>query len=54
VSWGVGAAGCGSSLTGDTLKEANLAKARSLNQIAGRRGQTLAQMALAWTLRDPR
>jgi L-glyceraldehyde 3-phosphate reductase len=27
---------------------------RALNQIAQRRGQTLAQMALAWTLRDPR
>ena len=25
-----------------------------MNEIAGRRGQTLAQMALAWTLRDPR
>jgi L-glyceraldehyde 3-phosphate reductase len=36
VSWGVGAAGCGSSLTGDTLNEANLAKARGLDQIAGR------------------
>ncbi|SEH02777.1 L-glyceraldehyde 3-phosphate reductase [Nonomuraea solani] len=28
--------------------------ARSLNEIAGTRGQTLAQMALSWTLRDPR
>ena len=27
---------------------------RSLNEIAQRRGQSLAQMALAWTLRDPR
>ena len=27
---------------------------RALNDIATRRGQTLAQMALAWTLRDPR
>ena len=25
-----------------------------MNEIAGQRGQTLAQMALAWTLRDPR
>ena len=25
-----------------------------MNEIAARRGQTLAQMALAWTLRDPR
>ena len=36
-------------LTGETL-----AKVRALNQLAQRRGQTLAQMALAWTLRDPR
>ncbi|PZG03414.1 L-glyceraldehyde 3-phosphate reductase [Nonomuraea aridisoli] len=28
--------------------------ARALNEIAGERGQTLAQMALSWTLRDPR
>ena len=27
---------------------------RALNEIAGGRGQTLAQMALAWVLRDPR
>ena len=25
-----------------------------MNEIARRRGQTLAQLALAWTLRDPR
>ncbi len=30
------------------------AKVRSLNEIASARGQTLAQMAIAWTLRDPR
>src|SRR5947199_10603927 len=36
------------------LTEENLAKIRFLNEIAARRGQTLAQMALAWTLRDPR
>jgi L-glyceraldehyde 3-phosphate reductase len=41
-------------LTTDLLTEENLAKVRALNEIAGRRGQTLAQMALAWTLRDPR
>jgi L-glyceraldehyde 3-phosphate reductase len=35
------------------LTEANLAKIRALNQIAQRRGQTLAQMAIAWVLRDP-
>jgi L-glyceraldehyde 3-phosphate reductase len=27
---------------------------RALNELAQRRGQTLAQMAIAWTLRDPR
>ncbi len=36
------------------LGEDNLAKVRALHEIAERRGQTLAQMALAWTLRDPR
>jgi L-glyceraldehyde 3-phosphate reductase len=36
------------------LSEENLAKVRALNEIAARRGQTLAQMAIAWTLRDPR
>jgi L-glyceraldehyde 3-phosphate reductase len=36
------------------LDEATMAKVRALNQLAERRGQTLAQMALAWTLRDPR
>ncbi len=36
------------------LNEANMAKVRALNEIARRRGQTLAQLALAWTLRDPR
>ena len=36
------------------LSEENLARVRALNEIAGRRGQTLAQMAIAWALRDPR
>jgi L-glyceraldehyde 3-phosphate reductase len=38
----------------DLLTEANVANVRGLNEIAQRRGQTLAQMALAWTIRDPR
>jgi L-glyceraldehyde 3-phosphate reductase len=38
----------------DQLGEETLAKVRALHQIAGRRGQSLAQMAVAWTLRDPR
>jgi len=42
------------SLSEDMLGEDNLAKVRALHEIAERRGQTLAQMALAWTLRDPR
>ena len=41
-------------LSGDALAADRLARVRSLGEIAGRRGQTLAQMALAWTLRDPR
>jgi L-glyceraldehyde 3-phosphate reductase len=35
------------------LTDENLAKVRGLNDIAKRRGQTLAQMAIAWTLRKP-
>jgi L-glyceraldehyde 3-phosphate reductase len=42
------------SLSPDLLTDATLDKIRGLNEIASRRGQTLAQMALAWTLRDPR
>lgn len=41
-------------LSAEMLTEDTLAKVRALNGIAARRGQTLAQMALAWTLRDPR
>jgi L-glyceraldehyde 3-phosphate reductase len=43
-----------SSLSPDLLTEETLAKIRGLNELAGRRGQSLAQMSLAWTLRDPR
>jgi L-glyceraldehyde 3-phosphate reductase len=35
------------------LTEANLAKIRALDKIAKARGQSLAQMAIAWVLRDP-
>jgi L-glyceraldehyde 3-phosphate reductase len=42
------------SFSSEMLTDETLAKVRGLNQIAQRRGQTLAQMALAWTLRDPR
>ena len=43
-----------SSLSPNLLTEDALAKIRALNEIAAGRGQTLAQMALAWVLRDPR
>jgi L-glyceraldehyde 3-phosphate reductase len=33
---------------------ANLPRVRALNEIAARRGQSLAEMSLAWVLRDPR
>lgn len=36
------------------LTETNLANIRELNRIAERRGQTLAQLALSWALRDAR
>jgi L-glyceraldehyde 3-phosphate reductase len=42
------------SLSRDLLSEENLAHVRALNEMAQERGQSLAQMALAWTLRDPR
>jgi L-glyceraldehyde 3-phosphate reductase len=36
------------------INEENMARVRALNEIAQRRGQKLAQMAIAWVLRDPR
>ena len=36
------------------LNEQTLAKVRALHELAGRRGQSLAQLAIAWALRDPR
>jgi L-glyceraldehyde 3-phosphate reductase len=44
----------GSDFSERLLNEENLDRVRALNEIAARRGQTLAQMALAWVLRDPR
>src|SRR5450756_1552125 len=41
------------SMSQEMLSEANLARIRALNEIAKRRGQTLAQMSIAWVLRDP-
>jgi L-glyceraldehyde 3-phosphate reductase len=43
-----------SSLSPDQLNEQTLGKVRALNEIAAGRGQTLAQMAVAWILRDHR
>lgn len=37
----------------EDVSEEKLAKVRALNEIARNRGQSLAQMAVAWTLRDP-
>jgi L-glyceraldehyde 3-phosphate reductase len=42
------------SLSPDLLTEQTLEKVRGLNEIAAKRGQSLAQMAIAWVLRDPR
>jgi len=42
------------SLSTDQLSEQTMAKVRALNEIASRRGQTLAQLAIAWVLRDAR
>ena len=44
----------GKSLRQSFLDDATLANIRALNAIAGKRGQTLAQMALAWVLRKGR
>src|SRR5579872_4844453 len=42
------------SLSPDLLTDEALARIRALNEIATGRGQSLAQLAIAWTLRDPR
>lgn len=44
----------GDFLRPEHLKEENIERARALAKIAERRGQSLAQLALAWVLRDPR
>jgi L-glyceraldehyde 3-phosphate reductase len=44
----------GQAFSEDLVSEENIARARHLNDIAQERGQTLAQMAIAWTLRDER
>ncbi|MFD7689458.1 L-glyceraldehyde 3-phosphate reductase [Streptomyces sp. NPDC059781] len=47
-------AAAGKSFDTEWLTDDMLHRLRALNDIAARRGQTLAQMALAWALRDPR
>jgi len=44
----------GQSLKVDHVSPENVARIKGLNHIAAQRGQTLAQMAVAWVLRDPR
>ncbi|MBF0892424.1 L-glyceraldehyde 3-phosphate reductase [Gluconobacter sp. LMG 1744] len=47
-------AAIGDSFVQAMLSEDNIAHVRALNDIAQKRGQSLAQMAIAWILRDPR
>ena len=44
----------GNYLASEMISEENLPRARALQEIAERRGQTLAQLAIAWALRDDR
>ena len=44
----------GKSIRANHLSEENVKRIRGLNEIAGQRGQTLAQMAIAWVLRENR
>ncbi len=44
----------GNYFSSDLITEENLARVRALNEIAARRGQTLAQLATSWARRDPR
>ena len=47
-------AAANTSLSPELLTDEAMTKIRALNEIAAGRGQSLAQLALAWTLRDPR
>jgi L-glyceraldehyde 3-phosphate reductase len=44
----------GGAMSEAMLTDTNMTKVRALGEIAARRGQSLAQLALAWALRDPR
>jgi L-glyceraldehyde 3-phosphate reductase len=43
-----------STLSRDAISEQRVRALQGLNDIAARRGQSLAQMAVSWVLRDPR
>jgi L-glyceraldehyde 3-phosphate reductase len=47
-------AATGGALSSDSITEDRLSRVRALADVAARRGQTLAQLALVWALRDPR
>jgi L-glyceraldehyde 3-phosphate reductase len=47
-------AATGGALSANSITEDKLARVRALDAVATRRGQTLAQLALVWALRDPR
>jgi L-glyceraldehyde 3-phosphate reductase len=47
-------AATGGALRAEQLTDERLARVRALSGVAGRRGQSLAQLALAWALRDSR
>jgi len=47
-------AATGGALSAESITDERLDRVRALNEIAARRGQTLAQLALVWALRDPR
>jgi L-glyceraldehyde 3-phosphate reductase len=47
-------AATGGALSRDMISEDNLSRVRGLAALAEERGQSLAQLALAWALRDPR
>jgi L-glyceraldehyde 3-phosphate reductase len=44
----------GGAMSADMLTEERLSRVRALNEVAARRGQSLAELALVWALRDPR
>jgi L-glyceraldehyde 3-phosphate reductase len=47
-------AATGGALSAESITDERLARVRALDEIASGRGQTLAELALVWALRDPR